>query len=225
MSNDPDEKFEVLDDITYAYSTSWIHSLEAEEHWRLYWRQQKLMQDLVVPGQHVLEIGLGSGFTATYLRSKGVNVTTIDIDPDKHPDIVANIVSYEFSNIYDAILAFEVFEHIPYQNFTVVLERLARACRYLFLSVPRNKTVWFRLVCKLPKLRPISIELGRRQRRITEGHHWWEVDHGQITVGRLEDTFREYGFEPLHRDEAFCRLFYGLRSRLIAEQAGMRPRN
>ena len=98
----------------YHYSSHWIHELESETHWRLYWRQQKLMRDLVSAGDRVLEIGVGTGFTANYLRSKGVHVTTLDIDAEKQPDIVANVAQFDFPELYDAILAFEVFEHLPY---------------------------------------------------------------------------------------------------------------
>ena len=36
----------------------------------LYWHQQKLMEGLVAPNDTVLEVGVGSGFTANHLRSK-----------------------------------------------------------------------------------------------------------------------------------------------------------
>ena len=55
---------ETAEGAEYRYSSHWIHELEGETHWRLYWRQQKLMQDLVREGDRVLEIGVGTGFTA-----------------------------------------------------------------------------------------------------------------------------------------------------------------
>ena len=60
------------------------------------------MEGLLAEGDTVLEIGPGSGFTSNYLRSKGIAVTTLDIDPAKHPDIVANVVEYEFPEPHDA---------------------------------------------------------------------------------------------------------------------------
>src|SRR5437763_1112619 len=105
------QKTDLVDGVAYRYSTEWIHQLEGETHWRLYWRQQRLMRDLITPDDRLLEIGLGTGFTANYLRSRGVAVTTLDIDADKRPDIVANVARYDFPTGYDAILAFEVFEH------------------------------------------------------------------------------------------------------------------
>ena len=36
--------------ITYRFSSAWIQELESEEHWRLYWRQQKLMEGRIHGG-------------------------------------------------------------------------------------------------------------------------------------------------------------------------------
>ena len=87
---------ETIRGVEYKYSAEWIYDLESEEHWRLYWNQQKLMQNKVSSGDNVLEIGVGSGFTANYLKSKSINVKTLDIDRGKKPDIVANLVEYQF---------------------------------------------------------------------------------------------------------------------------------
>ena len=123
------EKEEIVNGFKYRYSTDWIYSLESEEHWRLYWHQQELMQNKILPGQRILEIGFGSGFTANYLRSKGIEVVTLDIDLEKKPDIVANVVLYDFQEIgrFDHVLAFEVFEHIPYSEFEEVVQ--LESCR------------------------------------------------------------------------------------------------
>lgn len=90
--------------VEYKYSAEWIYDLESEEHWRLYWTQQKLMQGKVSLGDNVLEIGVGSGFTANYLKAKGVNIKTLDIDKGKESDIVANLVEYQFPDHYPLCL-------------------------------------------------------------------------------------------------------------------------
>ncbi len=205
------EKSDVAEGVAYRYSTDWIHELENEPHWRLYWRQQKLMRELVNRGDHVLEIGIGTGFAANYLRSRGVSVTTLDIDADKQPDVVANVVRYDFPTTHDAILAFEVFEHVPYDDFCSVLARLSATARhYVFLSVPRNMKFVLRIHVKLPKLRARSLDWRVNKGRIDEPYHVWEVDHGGITVDSLEREFARNRFRIHRRDEAFNRLFYAL---------------
>ncbi len=189
--------------VTYKYSADWIRALESEEHWRLYWRQQNIMQGLLLPGQHVLEIGLGSGFTANYLRSKGVRVSTIDIDADKSPDIVGNIVEYEFAESFDHVLGFEVFEHIPFAEFEKILKKLAKACKgHFFLSLPRNERTWLRCWLQLPRVSPLSFELVTRRGKIADPHHFWEADDGKISRQRLETAFRDAGFRPVRSAKA-----------------------
>jgi hypothetical protein len=206
----PDEHSQVAGETTYRYSSDWVHRLESERHWRLYWRQQKLMEGLVGERDSVLEIGPGSGFTSNYLRSKGIAVTTLDIDSAKHPDVVANVVEYEFPDPYDAIVAFEMFEHIPYEQFQAVLARAAASARtFVFLSVPRNRKTAARLEIKLPKLKGWTAELKVRKGGIDEPYHVWEVDHGGISVSSLEADLEKVA--PIERrHEAFDRLFYAL---------------
>ena len=195
----------------YRYSSHWIHELESETHWRLYWRQQKLMRELVAPGDRVLEIGVGTGFTANYLRSKGVLVTTLDIDADKQPDIVANIAQYDFPGTYDAILAFEVFEHLPYDDFPPLLAKLARAAqRHVFLSLPRNRRLVASLNVKLPKVKARTFQWKVRRGEIVEPYHVWELDHNSITVESLERELVSHGFAIVRQDESFDRRFYAL---------------
>jgi hypothetical protein len=202
-----------MEGVEYRYSTDWIHEFESEPHWRLYWRQQKLMRDLVRRDDRLLEIGIGTGFAANYLRSKGVSVSTLDIDAGKQPDIVANVALYDFPSTYDAILAFEVFEHLPYEDFCSLLPRLSTAAlRYVFLSVPRNRKPVVSFQVKLPKLKAKSFAWKVTKGRIDEPYHVWEVDHGGITVRSLEQELTRHGFEISRRDEAFDRLFYALAS-------------
>ena len=207
----PVEKSEVVEGVEYRYSSDWIHEFESETRWRLYWRQQKLMRGLLAPGDCVLEIGIGTQFVANYLRSKGISVTTLDIDADKQPDTVANIAVYEFPTSYDAILAFQVFEHMPYEAFEAVLPRLSAAARrHVFISVPRNRRTVFGVQLKLPKLKSRSFAWKANKGRIDEPFHVWEVDYRGITVHALEEAFARNGFKIQRRDEAFDRLFYAL---------------
>lgn len=213
MHESQDEKVEVVEGVEHRYSTDWIHKLETEKHWRLYWQQQNLMQGLLGPGDRVLEIGVGSGFTANYLRSKGVSVTTLDIDEGKQPDIVANITLYDFPDRYDAVLAFEIFEHIPYEQFLSALPHVAAAAgRHLFLSVPRNRRLVAMFRLKLPKLKARGAELRMKRGRIDDPHHFWEVDHGDVTVESLERDLGGAGLTVHRRREALGRLFWALDS-------------
>ena len=171
------------------------------------------MEELVKPGQHVLEIGVGSGFAANYLRSNNIAVTTLDIDEDKSPDIVANLVTYEFQQEYDHILGFEVFEHIPFKEFKALLNKFSKFCKgYLFLSVPRNERIWLQCELKLPILGNMAFEITTLKGKISEPHHFWEVDYGKFSKKHLEKTFEQHDFEMVNCQKKFSKLFYTLKS-------------
>ena len=87
----------------FNYDAVWTKKLESKEHWLLYWKQQWLLTKYLRQKDTILEIGVGSGFTANYLRNKNYTVTTLDIDNKKKPDIVANIVDYKLKTNYDFI--------------------------------------------------------------------------------------------------------------------------
>lgn len=211
------EKSITINGVTYKYSSEWIYSLENEIHWQLYWQQQNIMRNRVSPGQKVLEIGVGTGFTANYLRSKGVHVTTFDIDPGKHPDLLGNLVTYDFPDLYDHFLAFEVFEHIPFNELTSVLAKISQVCKgCLFLSVPRNEKLLFRLQIQILNRIKKTAELAiKRQKIITKTHHW-EVDYREYSKRKLEEAFLSAGFNIIHVEKKFSLIFYTLKSPYVS---------
>ena len=142
------------------------------------------------------------------LRSKNASVTTLDIDEDKAPDIVANIVEYDFQIKYDHVLAFEVFEHIPFDKFKEVLHRLANvARRYLFMSVPQNDRILADFSLKLPKIKRVRFNITVPRRQITTPHHFWEVNYPPIKTATMENALSNAGFEICRQDKAFSRFF------------------
>ena len=204
-----DEKSETLNGTTYRYSATWIKKLEAEEHWRLYWKQQALLNNFISEGDSVLEIGVGSGFTANYLRSKGHEVTTFDIDSDKSPDIVGNLVEHEFDRSYDHILAFEVFEHIPYDEFLKALKRIRKNCnKSLCLSVPIARREIASVEFKVPKLNKRRLAFSIPVKKLWD-YHFWEIGFEGTTKSSFLNDLSAINFEPRIADEKSLRLFVG----------------
>ncbi len=207
-----EEKHEIVEGIKYTYAAEWTRSLESRDHWLLYHYQQQLMENKVKPGDKVLEIGPGSGFCSNYLKSNGVQVTTLDIDEDKEADIHANIVTYQFEKSYDHVLAFEVFEHIPYEKFIQVLEKLHDRCRNIFMSVPENKRRLLDLDLWLPIIKNVRISVYVPKVPITETHHFWEVGHKNFTERRLETNIQDSGFEIEEKSKYKGRIYFILSS-------------
>lgn len=201
-------KVDKVNGVEYTYDAEWIYELETEEHWRLYWSQQKLMDPYLNEGDSVLEIGVGSGFTANYLKSKGYDVTTIDIDEEKNADITANIVTYDFEKTYDYISAFEVLEHIPFEEAKQVVKKVSEKCRKgFFLSVPQSEWILFRGDFKIPLIGRKHIEITFPRRRILETNHFWEIGKYNISLQQLDDIFSSNGFLLKERFKRFSRYF------------------
>jgi 2-polyprenyl-3-methyl-5-hydroxy-6-metoxy-1,4-benzoquinol methylase len=157
----------------------------------------------------LLEIGVGSGFTANYLRSMGFNVTTIDIDEEKKPNIVTNIVTFHPALAFDHILAFEVFEHIPFPQFERVVHNLSRKCnKCFFVSLPQYERVIASLVLKLPKLGKHRFALRLPGTHLSTAHHHWEIGYKNIDEETIVNVFARHGFYLQQSDKAFCRRFF-----------------
>ena len=130
------------------YSSDWINKLETREHWLSYWHQIKLMEGHIKPNDSLIEIGIGSGFTSNYLRSKNINVLTVDIDEQKLPDVVSDATKFIPDKNYDHFCAFEVFEHMKFEEMDIILKNIKNKINEnIFMSVPIYKKT------------PISLEL------------------------------------------------------------------
>jgi 2-polyprenyl-3-methyl-5-hydroxy-6-metoxy-1,4-benzoquinol methylase len=109
------------------------------ERWMSYWHQIRVV--LAVRPKTVLEIGPGSGVFRSYLRSAGVAVKTLDIDKTRDVDFVADITKLDETlpagMTFDAICAFQVLEHLPFDQFETCLQNIARRANpHVFISLP-----------------------------------------------------------------------------------------
>ncbi len=191
-----DTKIEKVNGVEYTYSSNWIKELESEEHWKLYWQQQKIMQNYLKDNDTILEIGVGTSFTANYLKSKNFSVTTFDIDKEKNPDIVGNIVEYNWNKMnFNHILAFEVFEHIPFDEFKKALIKLKKVLkRNIFISLPINEKILFELEYKIPKLQKNILRIPIAKNKITTKNHFWEIGYDKYSEDFIENMFTEQGY-------------------------------
>jgi len=88
----------------------------------------------------VLEIGIGNGTVSDYLRKTGIQVSTCDLDRNLFPDIVADIRSLPFKDgLFDTVIACQVLEHIPFEDFEKALFELKRISKkYVIISLPET---------------------------------------------------------------------------------------
>ena len=181
----------------YRYTSEWTKNLERELHWRWYWHQLKLMEGRINPDARIAEIGVGSGFTYNYLKSKGFNIKSIDIDKDKKPDLLENIVTCpdEFLK-FDVILAFNVFEHIPYLEFIQTIEKFSRnKIKQLFIGLPLNKKIIFELKFRLGRFINKTLTIQVPKKKITTPFHHWEPGFENYTTTKIVDDFKHLHYD------------------------------
>lgn len=92
------------------------------------------------PGDQVLSVGAGgevNRILGEYATTIGFEVVSLDVSPDKQPDVVADICNWQSERPFDAIVIAEVLEHVQepqkaIENLTASLSDGGR----LILTVP-----------------------------------------------------------------------------------------
>jgi hypothetical protein len=136
----------------------------------------------------VLEIGKGNGFVSSFLELSGMDVTTVDINPNLRPDIISSI--HELPNIlhekkFDLVVCCEVLEHLEFKEFERCLIIFLNYSKNLYLTLPQYRT-WFGFsgFLRIPK-KNIEINFGvhvKKQKKLDANHvHFWEVDFDNET--------------------------------------------
>ncbi len=162
-----------------------------------YWHQV----DEVIRTQptEVLEVGPGGQFVAGYLKSEGLSVTTVDVDPELGPDIVATVMNLPFAaNSFDTVLCCEVLEHIPFEQVKSALGEIYRvAKRHAVISLP-DSTPYARILLELPRVlkvqRGFSLPKLSKRHHEFDGEHYWEIGKNRRSYGRVASEVRKAGF-------------------------------
>ena len=154
-------------------------------------------------GAKILEVGIGNGTVSDYLKKLGFSVTTCDFDPALKPDVVADVRKLPFpDNSFDAVMACEVLEHLPFEDFEIAIKELARVSRKsVVISLP-YKSTYFEVALKLPLIRTIfrrpfldflirlPLPFGGLK---VSGQHYWEIDLWRTPLRRVRAALRRYG--------------------------------
>lgn len=100
----------------------------------------------------VLEIGKGNGLLSKVLAENKLEVVTLDNDEKLNPDIVGDMRNLPFPDGYfDASVAFEVLEHLPFDQFPIILKEFKRVSRkYIIISLPDHSRTILKFLLKIP---------------------------------------------------------------------------
>lgn len=165
--------------------------------WASYWYQ--IHEVLSHNPKKVLEIGVGNRVVTHYFKNAGVAVTTLDVEESLGPDVVASVTDMPLSDAsHDVVLAAEVLEHLPFEDFSKALAEIHRVTsRWAVISLPHWGSVvagafkipllpWLRFVLKLP---------GFKRHIMSQNGHYWEIGKRGYPLGRIKRAMREAGFE------------------------------
>ena len=146
--------------------------------WISYWYQ---IQCVIRSGAtNVLELGCGNKAFSTYLRDQlNVKVTTFDFDNSLEPDVLGDVrflENYFQPKAFDAVCAFQILEHLPYEYFCPVILQMGKITkRHIFISLPHwGYFVQFRFWLKRWQY-AYGRKITRPYRWEFDGQHYWEI--------------------------------------------------
>lgn len=163
----------------------------------------------------VLEVGPGAGVFKAVCEVLGVAVETADIDPELGPDYICSVLDLPFEDAaFDVTCAFQMLEHIPFEDSMRALAELGRTARNgVVVSLPDADPAWPTIVT-LPRFGQRSFLLRkpffRPKEHVFRGEHYWEINKkgyslakvisafATISALRLRKTYRVPQF-PYHR--------------------------
>lgn len=148
-----------------------------------YYYQINFITDL--KPKNILEVGIGNKTLVNYLKEHNVSIQTCDLDKDLSPDYVGDIRSMPIeSEAFDVVCAFQIIEHIPFEEVEKALDELARVSKkYVIISVPYTavhfemqirSTITYRLFGKDKISIFFALEKLSRFWKY-DGQHYWEM--------------------------------------------------
>ena len=167
----------------------------------------------------ILFIGPGDKIVSDYLNKVGFDVDTFDIDKELEPSYVGDVRDLSFSdNEYDIVVAFEVLEHVPFDDFQPILEKMNKIAKQaVLISIP-NRLTSLEFLVKFPGIRSLfkkefvyfSIDKYLRFPGFeVSGQHYWEIDKKEFNKKRVgakvKEVFGSYETRKpiLHRYQTF----------------------
>jgi len=179
---------------------------DSKERFISYWHQ--INELLELGPKSILEIGIGNGLVANYLKRRGINITTLDIDERLNPDHVGSVLDMPFADkSFEVVACFEVLEHLPYEDFPKALTEIHRvSSKYAVLSLPDSTRV-YRLDIQIPKVGELKILIPlprlKALKHVFNGEHYWEIGKAGYVLRRVVSDMVKAGFRIIKTYRVF----------------------
>ena len=165
-----------------------------QRRWASMWHQ--VDEVLGAGGGRVLEIGPGPGIFKAVMLRLGVEIETLDLDPELQPDHVASATAMPFDDSsFDTVCAFQMLEHLPFDQSLIAFSEMVRVARNrIIISLPDSKT-GYRFMFSFPKVGEIRFSLPhprsffRARPHKWDGEHYWEISKAGYSIDEVIRAF------------------------------------
>lgn len=163
-----------------------------KRRWSSAWHQ--IDEILKLKPKDVLEVGPGAGILKSIISNFVIDVKTLDLDPDLNPDYVGSATELPLANdSVDLVCAFQVLEHLPFDQSKKAFKEMVRASRkHVLISLPDARKLWPYTIY-IPKVGLKTFNLRKPfdypKEHVFDGQHYWELNKKNYEVENVISEF------------------------------------
>lgn len=159
-----------------------------------YWQLKEVLD---LNQSSILEVGVGDRVFGDFIKNNtSVSYTSVDVAEDLHPDVVGSILKLPFADkSFDVVCAFEVLEHLPFDQFDVAIAEISRVARtHVVISIPHfGPMLSFSLKIPFIPLIRFAVKIPFPKKHVFNGQHYWELGKHGYPAQRVRKVLQKHG--------------------------------